>query len=127
MAIGLVGIAVWQLASHESPAEQEARLFKVDSLSTQASTVAAQGSALMTCQRAIKKASNDPANAKVPDVALLKDGADYRFLWSASQPVRVRNGLGLEVAVSALCVVDETSGKIKLLTLDSKPLISPNA
>lgn len=39
--------------------------------------------------------------------------------------VRVRNALGLDVAVTALCVVDEESGHIKLLTVDGKQLIAP--
>lgn len=37
----------------------------------------------------------------------------------------MRNGMGIEVGVIALCVVDEETGRIKLLTLDGKQLISP--
>jgi hypothetical protein len=39
----------------------------------------------------------------------------------------MRNGLGQEVAAGALCVVDETSGQIKLLVLNGQQLISPSA
>lgn len=125
LAMGLVGIAVWQVASHETQAQREARLLQQDTRSAQATVAAARGSALLNCQRAIKNASYDPSTAQVPAVDALQGGADYRFLWTPQQPVRLRNGLGLEVPASALCVVDEGSGKIKLLTLDGQPLISP--
>ena len=82
--------------------------------------------ALAACQRALKKASRDPESAVVPDVGWMRGGVDWRFLWNQdSRMVRMKNGIGLEVAVIALCVVDEVTGKIKLLTLDGKQLISP--
>nr|WP_315206770.1 hypothetical protein [uncultured Albidiferax sp.] len=125
LAIGLVGIGVWQVATHETQTQREARLLQQDTRSAQTAVTAARGSALLNCQRAIKNASRDPSTAQVPAVEALVGGADYRFLWSAAEPVRLRNGLGLEVSAPALCVVDETSGKIKLLTLDGQPLIGP--
>ena len=80
----------------------------------------------MNCQRALKGAARDPETATVPEVSPMKDGADWRFLWAPqTAQVRMRNGLGMEVAVEAFCVVDEDSGKIKLLVLDGKQLISP--
>lgn len=82
--------------------------------------------ALITCQYAIKRVARDPDSAVVPNVGWLKGGADWRFLWNqGSRMVHMKNGLGLDVAVIALCVVDEVTGKIKLLTLDGKQLISP--
>jgi hypothetical protein len=58
----------------------------------------------------------------------MRGGADWRYLWNQnSRMVRMRNGLGNEVAMIALCVVDEDSGRIKLLTLDGKQLISPRS
>lgn len=125
LAVGLVGIAVWQMATHETQAQREARLLQQDTRSAQATVAVARGSALLNCQRALRNASRDPSTAQVPAVEALAGGADFRFLWTADVPVRLRNGLGLEVPVPALCVVDETSGKIKLLTLDNQPLISP--
>ncbi len=81
--------------------------------------------ALITCQYAIKKAARDPESAVVPDVGWMRGGVDWRFLWNQnSRMVQMKNGLGLEVAVIALCVVDEVNGKIKLLTLDGKQLIT---
>ncbi|CAN7563966.1 hypothetical protein [Acidovorax sp. LjRoot117] len=78
-------------------------------------------SALRTCQKALKTAARDPEKAVVPDVGAMRGGADRRFLWNAnSKLIRMRNGLGAEVAVGALCVVDEDTGQIKLLTLDGK-------
>lgn len=83
--------------------------------------------ALRFCQRAITQAARDPASAKVPDVEWMKGGADWRFNWStATQMVRMKNGIGAEVATDALCVVDEQTAKIKLLVLDGRQLISPD-
>lgn len=82
--------------------------------------------ALQTCQTALKQASRDPEKAKIPGVGAMKGGADWRFLWNEnSRMVRMRNGLGNEVAAIALCVVDEDTGRIKLLTLDGKQLVAP--
>lgn len=87
----------------------------------------AEGSALMNCKRALKQIARDPETASIPDVPPLKGGSDWRFLWAPNtQQVRMRNGLGLEVAVGAFCVVDEGTGKIKLLTLDGQQFITPN-
>lgn len=56
----------------------------------------------------------------------MRGGADRRFLWNAnSRLVRMPNGMGIEVGVIALCVVDEETGKIKLLKLDGKQLVFP--
>jgi hypothetical protein len=82
--------------------------------------------ALRTCQKTLKQAARDPDTAVIPDVGAMRGGADRRFLWNAnSRLVRMRNGMGIEVGVIALCVVDEETGRIKLLTLDGKQLISP--
>lgn len=81
--------------------------------------------ALRICQKALKGYARDPETAVIPDVGAMHGGADWRYLWNQhSRMVRMRNGLGNEVAVIALCVVDEDTGKIKLLTLDGKQLIS---
>ena len=83
--------------------------------------------ALETCQRELKRVSRDPETAVIPAVGWVRGSADWRFLWNQdSRMVRMKNGLGLEVALRALCVVDEMTGKIKLLTLDEQVLIAPN-
>lgn len=83
--------------------------------------------ALRTCQKALKSHARDPETAVIPDVGAMRGGADWRYLWNQnSRMVRMRNGLGAEVAVIALCVVDENTGKIKLLTLDGKQYVTPN-
>lgn len=82
--------------------------------------------ALQACQKALRSAARDPEKAEVPDVGAMHGGADWRFLWNAnSRVVRMQNGLGAQVAVTALCVVDEDNGRIKLLTLDGKQLVAP--
>jgi len=57
----------------------------------------------------------------------MKGGADWRYMWNGnSRQVRMRNGLGQEIAAGALCVVDQDTGGIKLLVLDGKQLVSPS-
>ncbi|MCD6663493.1 MAG: hypothetical protein LT082_08845 [Comamonas sp.] len=83
-------------------------------------------SALELCQGALKMIARDPEAAKVPVVYPMPGGADWRFLWAPhTKQVRMRNGLGVEVAVGAFCVVDEDTGRIKLLTLDGKQFVTP--
>jgi exopolysaccharide biosynthesis protein len=82
--------------------------------------------ALRTCQNAIRQTARDPETAVIPDVGAMRGGVDWRYLWNGnSRMVRLKNGLGLEVAVIAMCVVDEKSGNIKLLVIDGKQLITP--
>lgn len=84
----------------------------------------AEGAALLTCQREIKLHAKDVTHARIPGVSRMQGGEDWRFLWSNhTEQVHVRNDLGLDVAVNALCVVDAVSKKIKLLTIDGKQLI----
>lgn len=81
----------------------------------------------MNCKSALKQFARDPETASIPDVSPLQGGSDWRFLWAPNtQQVRMRNGLGLEVAVSVFCVADECTRKIKLLTLDGKQFIASN-
>lgn len=123
-AIGLVGFG-YLFVTGESAQAREQR--KQDS--AVASKISAdKGSALWNCQRAIKSASRDPETANIPNVSPMQGGGDWRFLWAPhTEQVRMRNGLGLDVAVDAFCVVDEDTGKIKLLTLDGKQLVTPDA
>ncbi|WOI45866.1 hypothetical protein [Acidovorax sp. BLS4] len=127
----------WIAWRYESPEKVQARLQASrdadEKLNTQKlaamghpNAKVSDGTALYTCQSALRKAVSDPEAAVIPDVGWMKGGADWRFLWSQdSRMVRVRNALGLDVAVTALCVVDEESGHIKLLTVDGKQLIAP--
>lgn len=58
----------------------------------------------------------------------MKGGVDWRFFWTQNtRMVRMRNGVGLEVAATAACVVDEVSGDAKLVELDGRQLVGPGA
>lgn len=125
--IGAVGTIclVYLFASGKTTAED---LQQKERKAAEVRLAVASGSALMNCKRELKKSARDPETAQIPDVSPLKGGSDWRFLWAPdTQQVRMRNGLGLEVAVGAFCVVDESTGKIKLLTLDGQQLITPTA
>lgn len=117
-----IAAPTWWYSTNESDAETNARLDR----EVAAQMAAAPDRALRACQAALKSASRDPAKAVVPDVGAIRDGADHRFLWNEkSHQVRVHNGLGVEVAAPALCVVDERTEQIKLLVLDGTQLVTP--
>ena len=80
--------------------------------------------ALTLCQTALKAAAKDPENAEVPYVENFGRGDEYVYSWgSQTKMARMRNGLGLEVAASASCVVDGRSQRITSLTLNGQTLI----
>lgn len=128
--IGLVGcmlLLLWIFATRETDQEKQARWIREDEKLAASKVSMAKSEALWNCKRMLKQAARDPQTAKIPDVPPLVGGADFRFLWNErTEMVRMRNGLGLEVATVALCVVDENTGRIKLLTLDGQRLIAPS-
>ena len=80
--------------------------------------------ALAICQAAIKMASKDAEKAQVPYVPNQSAVGGYFFAWNnTTKLARLRNGLGLEVGVTALCKVDPISRRITSLTLDGLQLI----
>lgn len=80
--------------------------------------------ALVICQSAIKLASKDAEKAKVPYVPNQGSDGGYFFAWNnTTKLARLRNGLGLEVGVTALCKVDAATRRITSLTLDGRQLI----
>lgn len=80
--------------------------------------------ALLLCQTALKRASRDPEKAEVPYVKAFGGSAEYYFAWGAqTKMARMRNGLGLEVAVGASCIVDKATRRITSLTLDGKTIM----
>jgi hypothetical protein len=82
------------------------------------------GTALTICQYALKKISLDPDNAQIPYVENFGTGDEFYFAWGASTRIaRMRNGIGLDVAVTASCIVDKQSREIKSLTLNGKKII----
>lgn len=80
--------------------------------------------ALMLCQTALKRASIDPASAEVPYVERQGRGSEFYFAWgSGTKPVQMKNRLGLMIPAGASCIVDQTSGAIRSLSLDSKTIL----
>lgn len=136
---GLAAIAAWWIFVVESDAERTSRLHaefdtetkrKVAHLSDAGHPNAKilVDEALRTCKRAIRSHARDPETAVIPDVGWMTGGADWRFFWTQNtRMVRMRNGVGLEVAVTAGCVVDEVSGDVRLLQLDGRQLIDLGA
>lgn len=80
--------------------------------------------ALALCQAAIKMASKDAEKVQAPYVPNQGDSGSYFFAWNnTTKLARLRNGLGIEVGVTALCKVDPSSRRITSLTLDGLQLI----
>lgn len=81
--------------------------------------------ALTMCQMALKRAARDPDNANIPYVPDHGSGDEFYFAWGGStKMVRMRNGLGLDVAASASCIVSKSQRRITSLTLNGQSLLS---
>lgn len=80
--------------------------------------------AFFMCKSALKMVSRDPEKAEIPWVENYGGATEYYFAWGAStRMLRMRNGLGLEVAASASCFVDKATRKITILSLNGETLI----
>jgi hypothetical protein len=80
--------------------------------------------ALTMCQMALKRSSRDPDKAEVPYVNNQGSGNEFYYAWGpGTKVVRMRNGLGLEVAASASCIVDGSTKRITSLTLNGESII----
>ena len=81
--------------------------------------------ALTKCQMTLQRFSRDPETAKVPYVHGAEDASAFGFSWGAStKMMRFKNGLGLEVPVSAYCEISKTTGNILHLTIDGKSMLT---
>lgn len=136
---GVTALAAWWIFVVESHAERTTRIQtefeaeqkrKVARLSAigHPGAKVSDDEALQTCKRALKSVARDPEKAEIPDVGWMRGGADWRFFWNQNtRMLRMRNGLGLEVTTTGVCVVDEVSGDVKLLELDGRQLITSGA
>lgn len=81
--------------------------------------------ALTMCQYALKKVSRDPEKASVPYVPDQGSGSEFYFAWGQSTKMtRMQNGLGIEVAATASCIVSKSEKRITTsLTLDGKTIL----
>lgn len=80
--------------------------------------------ASVICREAIRRTSKDPETAQVPMVASNQTEREIGFVWGpGTKLARMRNGLGLEVGVSAVCTTDRQTRKIHTLTVDGVKVI----
>lgn len=80
--------------------------------------------ALYLCQSAIKQISVDPDSVDIPYVKNMGTGDEYYFAWGLStKHIRMNNRIGLDVPVSAMCIVDGNLKKIIALSLNGKSII----
>lgn len=80
--------------------------------------------ALSMCQFTMQRASRDPERADIPNVDGYEEAAGFYFAWGGqTKHMRMRNGLGLEVAASGSCYVSKSSRTVTQLTIDGKSII----
>lgn len=80
--------------------------------------------ALGMCQAALKSVARDPDKADIPYVENMGRGSEYYFAWGAqTKMARMRNGLGLDVAVSASCIVNGVTRRITSLSLNGRSIL----
>lgn len=111
LAIGLLGVLVWQLSGPASaPAVEKVRAFDVVDAS-------------VMCREAIRRTSRDPEKADVPMVFGHQTEGEIKFFWGPQNKlVRLQNGLGLEVGVSATCIADVQKRAITSLMVNGVKL-----
>lgn len=80
--------------------------------------------ALAMCQNAIVGAAKDPENADVPYVSPSVRGDEFLFSWGASTKMaKLRNGLGIDAATSASCIVNTKTRRITGLTINGQTIL----
>ncbi len=80
--------------------------------------------AIMMCRDAITAQARDPDKVDIPTVDDFGNSHEYYFAWGASSKrIRMRNGLGMEVPVTASCIVNRKSKRITSLTINGETLI----
>jgi len=83
-----------------------------------------ESSAQVFCEENIRKVAKDPETVKVPFVRSQGRAGTHIFNWGPqTSMVRMRNGLGQEVAVPASCTVNSIDGKIISLVVDGRQVI----
>lgn len=119
VAAVIIGGFLYQSATREDRQRATAR-----DAAAQAAAPMSSLDALLFCQNALKRVARDPEKASIPYVEDLGSGMESYFAWGAqTKMARMRNGLGLEVATSASCVVDRASKRITALTVDGKSIL----
>lgn len=80
--------------------------------------------ALILCQDAYRAVVRDPDKAEFPYVPANVSGDEISFSWGAgTRMMRMRNGLGLDVAASGYCAVSKTTKRVTALTLNAETII----
>ena len=89
-----------------------------------APTAFSKSDALYLCDRAFRLVSKDPEKADIPYVQAVESGDEILFSWGASSKMlRMRNGLGLEVAASGSCAVSRSRKQVESLTLNGQTIL----
>jgi hypothetical protein len=77
--------------------------------------------AMGRCIHAVKRFAKDPEKAQVPWVDAVETADAFEFRWTQqTRLLRLRNGLGLEVAVGGRCTVSKTSQAVRSLVVDGQ-------
>jgi len=82
------------------------------------------GDARYLCERAFRMVAKDPEKAEIPYVQSSENGDEIQFAWGANtKMLRMRNGLGMEVAASGSCAVSRSGKRVISLTLNGQTII----
>lgn len=121
-ATALAGI-VWGIATSEPTPPAPAYTPAPAAQPVQASF--SEREARMLCVSAFKYISKDPDKAEIPYVKDMGTGAgEYFFAWGPNtKHMRMRNGLGLDVATTGSCIVSTSTRKITSMTVNGKPVL----
>lgn len=121
----IVAGLLWTCSSSNKPTRQDTSQTSAATPAKPAAPAAMKSiDALFMCQKAFKLIAKDPEKANIPYVPDMGSGSESYFAWGGStKMMRMRNGLGLEVATSGSCIVDRNARRITSLTLDGKSIL----
>lgn len=92
----------------------------------QREAAAALNNAFGLCRKAILTIARNPEKSEVPYMFPVVEKGNWVWSWSQqTKMLRLRNGLGLEVATTGLCAVDRDAMRIETLIVDDKVVLSP--
>lgn len=83
-----------------------------------------EADAFRLCERAIRSKVRDPEKAVIPPVTAIGDQDELLFSWNQQTRVlRLRNGLGLDVASTGSCTVQRIGRNVSSVTISGERVL----
>lgn len=126
--IGVFGffLLIYLIAGGPSSAPKELPK-KSDAEKKHEENMAAMNNSFGLCRKAIQTISRDPEKSEIPYMfPVVDENGDWAWIWNQqTKLLRLRNGLGLDVAATGQCNVNREKMRIAMLIVDGKIILAP--